>query len=230
MKVGIFADIHGNLPAFSAVLPFLTERCESLIFLGDLVGYYPFASGCLELWDKKRIHSIVGNHDQVLIEAISLDRPIPSEYTKSYGNALQRTRETFSKDEFEQIKNWPQTLSLEIDGKKFQMFHGAPWDFLDGRVYPSFEAWDKFDSLKVDVVLLGHTHYAFAKSWGCKWIVNPGSVGQPRDKGGGACCAILDTQTLETEFYRLPYENRDIILDAEKNNPKLPYLTEVFKR
>ena len=67
MKIGIIADIHGNLPAFEAVLKDMKGKTEKILFLGDLVGYYGFSEECARLLDSPEFVSIRGNHDQVLL-------------------------------------------------------------------------------------------------------------------------------------------------------------------
>jgi predicted phosphodiesterase len=101
---------------------------------------------------------------------------------------------------------------------------------LNGRVYPDFPERDRFASVAADVVLLGHTHYQLDRWWGGKRVVNPGSVGQSRDRGGDACFAEFNIGAGEVVLRRVAYDPIEVITDARVHDPHLPYLTAVLTR
>jgi putative phosphoesterase len=89
------------------------------------------------------------------------------------------------------------------------MFHGSPWDDGAGRVTPYLYAQDRqqmerLAELTADVIVLGHTHVPFAHRQGRVLVINPGSCSEPRDGSTLACCAVIDSATLEPEFRRFP--------------------------
>lgn len=230
MKIGLIADIHGNCFALKACLEELHRlQVEKIIFLGDLCGYYPFVSECLSLWDHKKTISIRGNHDQVLINSLD-EGETPLHYSLKYGNAIDRTLKTLSKQDFEVISSWPESFVLEVDGLKIFLCHGSPWDLMEGRVYPDFDEWFRFQDLEADVVLMGQTHYRMCKQVDNKLIINPGSVGQPRDKTPGASFAVFDSRTKLVDFKNIIYDLEPLIEDSLKYQPEMKYLTEVFKK
>lgn len=95
-------------------------------------------------------------------------------------------------------------------------------------MYPDYANWDRFLDVHGDVILLGHTHYPLVKVYREKLIVNPGSVGQPRDQAGGACFATLDLPSGTVEHHRVPFNPSRLIEDAKMHDPDLPYLIEVL--
>jgi predicted phosphodiesterase len=107
--------------------------------------------------------------------------------------------------------------------------HGSPWDPLNGRIYPDYSNWERFNSCNEDVILIGHTHYPLEKKIGDKIIINPGSVGQPRDGKNGACFAILDISSRKVQFHRVAYNPQRMIEDAQIHDPDNCYLVQVLQ-
>ena len=192
MRIGIFSDVHGNAAALRPVLQELTSNSDVLLFLGDLAGYYGFVNECVDLWPTQVI-GVRGNHDDVLLKALTEVKAPPASYFARYGSALWRSVQRLSPQARCLMEALPLQRTMDFDGLRVAMFHGSPWEPLVGRVYPDFAGWQKFEAVDADVVLLGHTHYQMVQRHGQKLIVNPGSVGQARDGAGAACFAILDS-------------------------------------
>ncbi len=230
MKVGLISDIHGNSPAFQVVLAALRDRVDSILFMGDLVGYYAFVNECAENWDANQIIGILGNHDQTLIDCLAQGKEPNESYRARYGSALTRCMRTLSPQARELLASWPQHRSLTLDGVSVAMYHGAPWMPLQGRVYPDFAEWERFQACPEEVILLGHTHYPMVKECGGKVIINPGSVGQPRSRSGAAEYAILDVPKRSVQFERAPYDASRVIQDSRHHDPQMNYLVEVLTR
>ncbi|MFC1992257.1 metallophosphoesterase family protein [Chloroflexota bacterium] len=230
MKVGLIADIHGNAPALKMVLSALEGRVDKTLFLGDITGYYAFINECADMWDSKMIISVRGNHDEVLLQCIEHKKPPDSSYRKQYGSGLERSWKSLSERARLLVQSWPIQQHLTLSSVSISLYHGSPWDPLEGRVYPDFNDWHRFDTCEDDIILLGHTHYPLLKRWGEKLIVNPGSVGQPRDKSGVACYAELDPASGEVAFQKVAYNARPIIQDTLRHDPDNHYLVGVLVR
>lgn len=228
MKLGLIADIHGNSPALKAVLSRLHETVDHILFLGDLCGYYYFVNDCLELWDENKITSVRGNHDDVLLQSYAAGDIPDMEYQKRYGTALERSRKSLSEKRRGLIESWPVQRELMMGQTSISMFHGTPWDPLQGRVYPDFAEWERFSACKSDVIVMGHTHYPLYKIWHDKRIINPGSVGQPRDRSGKAQYAVLDLSSGQVTHRDIPYDKTIIIEDVVKHDSNISYLLEVL--
>lgn len=230
MKIGLMSDIHGNSPAFEVVLPVLLNETAQVLFLGDLCGYYPFVEECVALWDHDRIVGVRGNHDQILLDCLQSHASPPSAYQASYGSALTRTLQRLSPSSVSLLQSLPVSRTLHIEGRVLALYHGTPWDPLNGRLYPDDDRLEQCASIPADIILLGHTHYPFTKRSQDKLIINPGSVGQPRNLGGGACVAIVDLATEVVEHRCVPFNPQRLIDDARQHDPGLPYLVEVLTR
>jgi putative phosphoesterase len=230
MKVGLIADIHGNSPALLAVLAVLRRQVDSILFLGDLVGYYPFVNECAEVWDASHIIGVLGNHDQILLDCLAGGKEPEESYCARYGSALTRCRRSLSAQARTLLASWPQQRSLNLEGVSVGMFHGAPWAPLEGRIYPDFTDWPRFESSSEEVILLGHTHYPMLKRLGGKTIVNPGSVGQPRSRSGVAEYAVLDVAQRSVAFEHARYDATMVVQDALRHDPQMSYLVEVLSR
>ena len=230
MRIGLISDIHGNAPALRSVLSALQDRVDLFLFLGDLVGYYPFVNECIKMLHSHQVISVRGNHDQVLVDCLKYQRAPGVSYRARYGSALERSLQTLSEEARVSIQSWPLQQHLDLCSVQVSMFHGAPWDLLEGRVYPDFVGWYRFKVYPDDVILLGHTHYQLVKRWKDKLIINPGSVGQPRDHSRGACYAVLDLALGEVILDRVSYDSTAVIQYACSHDPGIPYLTEVLTR
>jgi putative phosphoesterase len=231
MKIGILSDIHGNSPALAAVLAEMRRHeVKDLIFLGDLVGYYPFANECLTMLAGFEVASIRGNHDQIALDCLAGGHAASADYRKAYGSALDRALAARTPELERFLCSLPLRRELTLDGRRFLLCHGAPWNELEGRVYPDSKDWDRFAALSFDAVLLGHTHYPLQRQCGSVLVLNPGSVGQARQRSGVACAALLDVPSMVASLIESPYDPAALIADAGAHDPDLPYLTHVLQR
>ena len=230
MKIACISDIHGNKFALDAVLADLPDDIENLLFLGDLCGYYPFLEECTQLLKKKIAVGIRGNHDQVLIDCLASESFPNTEYEREYGSALRRSMVGLSLSSKDWIQDLPLTRTISLNGLTLTLYHGAPWNILDGRVYPDFDEWHLFEDEIGDIILLGQTHYPIKKIIKNKLIVNPGSVGQPRDQSNGASYSIIDLDKFSVKQNLVSYNSSELIADAKLHDPNIPYLREVLTR
>jgi putative phosphoesterase len=228
MKFGLISDIHGNSSAFKAVLDCLIERVDHILFLGDFAGYYSFVNECLEMIPADMMTGVRGNHDQILLDFLS-SQSLPEDYQKEFGSALKRSAGQLSETSKEKLFSLPVQLHLKIEGVSIKLIHGSPWDPLNGRIYPDFSDWGRFESCNDDIILLGHTHYPIVKYTGGKMIINPGSIGQPRDGKKGARFAELDISSRDVQFFRVSYDPRRVIEDTRIHDPENPYLVQVLQ-
>jgi diadenosine tetraphosphatase ApaH/serine/threonine PP2A family protein phosphatase len=166
----------------------------------------------------------------VLLESAAHGVPPPPSYDAKYGSALRRSLGDLPAAALARLRALPPSLAVDLAGVRVHLFHGAPWDPLLGRVYPDFATWERFDEVDADVVLLGHTHYPLVKHQGGRLIVNPGSVGQPRDRGSLAAYAVVDLATGEATIHRVPFDPAPLIADARRHDAGLAYLEEVLTR
>ena len=221
MRYLIFTDIHGNLEAFLVFLKFAQKyKIDHYLFLGDLVGYGASPNEIIQkLKLLKPISTIRGNHDKAAceIETIQTFNPIAA-------SAIHWTRQNILKKNLaylERLKKGPIIINDEIS-----ICHGAPFDE-DHYIFGEFDAAEAFLHVKTPICFFGHTHFPFIYTEkdhfvegtfitgnsneikiekGTKYLINPGSIGQPRDRNPRAACAIYDSKSRKIKFFRLEYD------------------------
>jgi putative phosphoesterase len=202
MLVGIIADVHGNLAAFEAVLGELGKLGpRKILCAGDLVGYYPFPDEVIALARKNRVHSIAGNHERAVLgsDFSGLNDLAAATALWTAGRLTPASRET--------ICRLPDRNRLELGGRRFLLVHGSPRDD-DEYVFPlTADLWP-FRDLDVDILVMGHTHVQWKGRFGGLVAVNPGSVGQPRDRDPRAAFATIETEDLSVGLHRVDYDIR----------------------
>lgn len=227
MKIGIISDIHGNIYAFEKVWNALKkELCDIYFCLGDICGYYFNQNEIIEvLKEEKNLISILGNHDHIFLRMLK-DAHIEEEYTKEHGKSCKLLKETIEADNLNYLEGLPQEKI--IDEYKIALFHGNPWDHLNGYSYPT-DSLSRYQGLPHNLILLGHTHYPMDKTIGNVRIVNPGACGQPRDFNS-ASYAVVNLENSKVDFKRVDYDTDSLIRDIKRRSEKNSYLTEVLLR
>jgi putative phosphoesterase len=231
MNIGILGDIHGNKDALNAVLN-AAKACNvaRLLITGDLVGYYPFAKDVLVLLAAWDVDIVRGNHEDMLQQSIT-DKAYLEKITAKYGTGLLSSINELSAQEIDYLINLPHPLLLNIENKDIMLSHGSPININD-YLYPDndFISCDWVTDVHCDIFICGHTHYPMKKVVSDKIVLNPGSVGQPRNKGSAAHWVLYDTISQHFEFKTEDYDTDDVIEWAKDTNPNLPYLHRVFTR
>ncbi|MFZ3018225.1 MAG: YfcE family phosphodiesterase [Gallionella sp.] len=231
MKLALFGDIHGNAAALRTVLAAAAVfRVDALLITGDLVGYYFSPQEVLELLRPWSRHVVRGNHEDMLRAARS-DSGFLAQVDARYGSGLRAAIEQLNDEQLDELCSLPHPLACEFDGCRVLLCHGAPWDN-DRYVYPDVpvESLDRCAVQEFDLVVLGHTHYPMQHRFGDTLVVNPGSVGQPRNRQPGAHWALFDTDTRHLEFHCEQYDASDLVQECQQRHPELPYLAEVLTR
>ena len=219
MELGLISDVHGNQPALETVLADM-PHVDRIYHCGDAVGYNPFPHRVLETFADEGIISIQGNHDRKIStnidsmgaaaepEARSDPGIRPSELARASGIW---THEQLDAEEIEYLATLPPERTIE-DGT-VKLVHGKPGD-QDGRLYPE----DYGPSLFGDesVLVHGHTHVQHAERFDDRWLVNPGSVGQPRDGDPRAAYAVLDVEANTVDLHRVTYPIEDVATEIRR--------------
>jgi putative phosphoesterase len=199
-KLLILSDIHGNRPALEAVLG-AEPDFDAVAFCGDVVDYGPFPVECVRWLAANGDYLVRGNHDNAL--AFDLD----CRCMGSFREASLATRAWHSTLVVGADREFLRGLStlewFEWQGRHFRMAHATPQG--DLFEYLSPDQWgERVRGLDDDFVLLGHTHVQGMRTFGKTTVVNPGSVGLARDRGGEACYAVCAGG--EMQLKRIPYE------------------------
>jgi predicted phosphodiesterase len=231
MKVAVLSDIHGNSYALEKVLETAKEAdVERLLVLGDIVGYYYYPDRVLKLLENFKYDLIKGNHEVILqdLEESKLDTV---KLQKKYGRGHLIALEKLDKQTRDWLYDLPFQKSVEIDKINLQMNHGSPWNY-DDYLYPDtdIQILEKCDSKFHDFVLIGHSHYSFVYYCANSILINSGSVGQSRKKGGVAEWTLIDSLTGEFEIMETPYDTSALKKDAETIDYDVKYNLEILNR
>lgn len=198
MKIALLADIHANLPALQAVLNDL-PYVDSIVCLGDVVGYYADPNEVCEVLRERKIATIRGNHDAYVAGKLN---PQP-ERAEAYRTAW--TRRVLACEHLAWLESVPISLEFECGRLTLQLRHATPWDE-EGYLYPDSDRLSEIQLGSNQFLALGHTHWPMLRQCGEGFVLNPGSVGQPRDCNPKASYAILDTDSGQVEFRRVSYD------------------------
>lgn len=215
MRYGIFCDIHANLEAMNTVLSFFKSKdIDCYLCIGDIVGYGPNPNECVEIIKQLNpLHIIAGNHDWA---ACGLkDIMWFNEYAQK---AIIWTWHTLKQENQIYLSELPK-ISSDSD---ITIVHGSPRDPLDEYILSQSQYEDLLPYLATGITFVGHSHIPFILNNNSlkiiknssafqlnpkeKYIINSGSVGQPRDGNNNASCGIYDSKTREFKLFRIKYD------------------------
>ena len=227
MKIAIFADIHGNIHAFRELWRQLRGGSYDLYcFLGDICGYYYHQNEIIRtLMGIKNLICVAGNHDTAFLEGLK-DEAIADRYRKVYGKSCDILKDDIEPECMEFLERLPERTVLEEEG--IAIFHGSPWNNLEGYVYPDADL-APFEDLTYKYVFMGHTHYAMRRRAKEMCMINPGSCGQPRDLNLPSY-AVLDSKSKDVKIKRFDYDKKMLIKEIESHSEANEYLADVLKR
>jgi diadenosine tetraphosphatase ApaH/serine/threonine PP2A family protein phosphatase len=218
MRLAIVSDIHGNRHAFEAVLDAVAaSECEEMWCLGDLVGYGAEPDACVELAQRHAAICLAGNHDLGVIGSLPLE-----EFSRGAALAARWTQEEIT----EEARAFLASLEPKHLEERVGLFHASPRDPIWEYVLSPLQAEMCLDVQEHRVCFVGHSHVAlsFWRPAGepasgetrgedeeldlelGEWLINPGSVGQPRDGDPRAAWLELDTDGWTAAFRRTEYD------------------------
>jgi predicted phosphodiesterase len=218
MKVAVISDIHGNRHALEATLEAIADTdATELWCLGDLVGYGAEPNACVELTRAHAAVCLAGNHDLAVTGEIP-----PEEFSRGAGIAVQWTREVIAPQNLAFLEG----LAPQSNDGPVGLYHASPRDPVWEYVLSALLAQLCMDRQPHRVCLIGHSHVAlsFARQGGevasgeprregtrldiaaGEWLLNPGSVGQPRDGDPRASWLLFDVDGMTASFLRTDYD------------------------
>ena len=226
MKIAVISDIHANMPALEAVLAAIeSERVDSIICGGDLVGYNAEPRQVVERIRALNIPCVMGNHDAAVAGLTD-----PELFNAPARAAVEWTMRQLDDDALEYLRGLPYVTRIE----SFTLVHGTlhnpeQW----GYIFNAYEAEEHFGHQRDTLCFIGHSHIPgvfiagdmitlsrgsrVRIQAGQRYVVNVGSVGQPRDNNPAASYVVYDMVENVIHFRRAPYDVRATqqkILDA----------------
>jgi diadenosine tetraphosphatase ApaH/serine/threonine PP2A family protein phosphatase len=217
LRVAVISDIHANLHALEAVLETIdADPPDELWCLGDLVGYGPRPNEVMEIVRERAGRSLVGNHDLGVLGQLDLEEFTPE------AAAVARWTRTVLLDE---NRVYLEGLEPQAKVERAELFHASPRDPVWEYVISEETALAALEATIAPLVLVGHSHVALSISLANgelngavapdgseaalaegRWLLNPGSVGQPRDGDPRAAWLELDFDAGSASFHRVAYD------------------------
>lgn len=209
MKVAVLSDVHSNKVALDAVLDELSnQEYDALVCAGDVVGYGPDPRECLETVQEECDYVVQGNHDRKVAEG-------NFEEYKSNAMAyegLKYSNEELDDSQIEWLSNLPESTFVTDDLNVVHSHPSITDKYVMPREFPNMRRYmDEYNH-----IVLGHTHLQHKARVDGRLIINPGSVGQPRDRDWRAAFAILDTDASTVEFHRVEYDVDEVAQRVRK--------------
>ena len=231
MKIAVLSDIHGNYSALDVVLKEEKELGVTRLFvLGDLVGYYYHPDKVITLLNEWPLDIIQGNHEGFLKRAVK-DAEFLHQIHRKYGSGINMAIKKLTALQIKELTELPWKKIIRIDDLNIVLSHGSPWE-RDYYVYPDSDRCilERCCALEADYIFLGHTHYPFLFHNDRCTIINVGSVGQARDRGGIASWAFFDTADRKIELKTTQYDTTPLVNEVKRIDPHVPYLYQVLLR
>lgn len=202
MKVGLISDIHSNFIALEEVLRELDSReVSKILCVGDLVGYGASPNLVVDKIRRRNILCVKGNHDQGVVDN-------SFNFNPSARKALEWTRERLRDKNKVFLRNIPERRDLNLGKNRTLIIHGSPANPMEEYTFPGdlSKKWAERNKVaKFDLVIMGHTHIPFSTTLNNTLFVNPGSVGQPRNREPGAHFSIFETSKKELKHIKVDY-------------------------
>jgi len=222
MRIAVISDIHANLTALQSVLAAIDDlQPDALWCLGDIVGYGPYPQACADVIRERADVCLAGNHDLAVVGKTPLENFNPVAREAALWHREHLRQETLQ---------WLASLPTRTEARGITLAHGSPrhpvWEY----VLDKTTAEENYDAFDTPICLIGHSHQAMGwrmsrverrikvewiaeepgvpltVSVSDKWLLNPGSVGQPRDHDPRASFAILETDDWRWTWHRIDYD------------------------
>jgi predicted phosphodiesterase len=216
MRIAVISDIHSNLHALEAVLADVdAETVDEIWCLGDVVGYGPKPNECADIVRERAAVVLVGNHDLAAIGKLD---------TSDFGPLASESAHWTERRLGAEQAAWLATLEPAATRAGLELYHGSARDPVWEYVLSEEVALENLQVTTAPIVLVGHSHLALGLSWDgerldgglapggteldtsrARWLINPGSVGQPRDSDARAAWLLIDADAGRAAFRRVPY-------------------------
>jgi len=194
MRIGVLSDVHSNRVAFETVLADMPE-VDALVCAGDVVGYNPWPAESVEMMRDREIPTVLGNHDRAVAESTAF------RFNAMAKAGVEHASDRLSEDQLDWLADLPNERR-EFDGR-VKVVHGHP-DDPDHYTMPEEFSPDLLG--EEDALVMGHTHVQHHEVYDDGVVLNPGSVGQPRDRDPRAAYAVLDLDDRSVEECRVEYD------------------------
>lgn len=189
VRIGVVSDVHGHVGALEEVLGRFEGEVDAVWCAGDIVHEYRFSTDAVRLLREAEATAVLGNHDMVLLSPAGVNA---------------RRADHVDEEELAWLAGLGFRHDAVHDGRRIAMVHGSPWEPHGDYLRVHNPQWHRADELGVDILVVGHTHEPMVERFGSTLVVNPGSLGEPRqldDRRG--TYAVIDTAAAEAVIGRV---------------------------
>ncbi len=210
-RIAVISEVHANLPALEAVLEDIHRHSiDTILNLGDFVGYGPFPNEVVKRLAKPEIRNILGNYDHKVLTWNEKKEKWKQTKSPQKWLAFDWAFAHLSNESREFLEGLPQKRRILESNQRILMVHGSPASPNEhlGPDTPDDRLQILGSNTKADIVLCGHSHIPFERRIASTWFVNPGSVGRPDDGDPRASYAILtlDVDHILIQHFRIDYD------------------------
>ena len=211
MRIATISDIHSNLYALNEVLADIEKRnVDMVVCTGDLVGYATRPNEVIETLRKNKVLTIMGNYDEAIGNfkiICGCDYPDPKDAEKA-SLSMKFTSEETTDENKAYLRNLPKEAVISFNNKTIRFVHGSTRLINEYLKENSKEANEVMNNIDEDILVCGHTHIPYVKSYGEKLLVNAGSVGKSKTGSPNANYVIIDIidSIVEVEIIEVFYD------------------------
>ncbi|MGC9333076.1 MAG: metallophosphoesterase family protein [Anaerolineae bacterium] len=222
MKVALIGDIHANLPALEAVLAHAeAQDAEAIWNVGDFVGYGPFPDEVVQRLRRDDVLSTSGGYDRKVLRFKKKKAKWRREKKLEKYLACQWAYEHLSKKNRKYLRFLSQDIYLKVQTWRVVVTHASPGSKESlAPDTPEKQIREMAKKAKADIIVCGHSHQPFVRQVQDIWVINPGSVGQPRDGDPRASYGILQIAPdgVQVDLYRLEYDIDALVAAMRSHN------------
>lgn len=222
MRIATISDIHSNLYALNEVLADIEKRnVDMVVCTGDLVGYATRPNEVIETLRKNKVLTIMGNYDEAIGNfkiICGCDYPDPKDAEKA-SLSMKFTSEETTDENKAYLRNLPKETVISFNNKTIRFVHGSTRLINEYLKENSKEADEVMNNIDEDILVCGHTHIPYVKSYGEKLLVNAGSVGKSKTGSPNANYVIIDIidSIVEVEIIEVFYDFEKVAKEIEEN-------------
>ncbi|CEN89875.1 phosphodiesterase [[Clostridium] sordellii] len=222
MRIATISDIHSNLYALNEVLADIEKRnVDMVVCTGDLVGYATRPNEVIETLRKNKVLTIMGNYDEAIGNfkiICGCDYPDPKDAEKA-SLSMKFTSEETTDENKAYLRNLPKEAVISFNNKIIRFVHGSTRLINEYLKENSKEADEVMNNIDEDILVCGHTHIPYVKSYGEKLLVNAGSVGKSKTGSPNANYVIIDIidSIVEVEIIEVFYDFEKVAKEIEEN-------------
>jgi len=233
VRIAVFSDLHGNLPALLVLLDEIRKlNCSAIYSLGDSIAIGPYSNECLEIFKENDIQAIIGNHEEYLLKGI--EKPLPPYMSEGEYEHQIFIHNQISNENKKYVNSWKNKLEIKIENTQCLFIH-SPYSIENPfNNYTNFrnmnveQIRNEFSKYDFDLAFFGHTH-AFLDFNKKGRFINPGSVGCHKNDFALMSIVDFDESIINAHHIQIKYDKNKMLNEFEiREIPERKIIKEMF--